>query len=240
MRLVFNFFWAILATSLATATVFFYRLAGKGYLVAPYWSRLMVWGMGIRVLRSGLERFNNSGPYIIMMNHRSYADVLSLFVAFPGIISFVAKKELLYIPIFGQGMWLAQTVIIDRGDKRNSKRVLMKAVDVIRGGRSVMIFPEGTRSRDGSTLGPFKKGGFHLALATRVPILPAAVVESEKIMPRGSMVFRPGPVKIVFGAPLPVTGEESLEQLMERTRSAIVELTTDAESAAPERFTEVH
>ena len=59
-------------------------------------------------------------------------------------------------------------------------------------------------------------------------------------MPRGSMVFRPGPVKIVFGAPLPVTGEESLEQLMERTRSAIVELTTDAESAAPERFTEVH
>ena len=160
---------------------------------------------------------------VYVANHQSHFDIPALVLSMPGDFRIVAKKELLYIPIFGWALWLARFPFIDRGSRERAIRTLEKAARLFQTGISVVIFPEGTRSQDGRLL-PFKKGGFILALQAGVPIVPVSIRGGAEVLPKGGLRIRPGCIEVVFGAPVSTTDYtmETKEQLIEEVRRRIL------------------
>jgi len=148
-------------------------------------------------------------------------DIWVLAVVLPNTCRFVAKRSLFFVPILGQAMWAAGFIPIDRGDRTQAIRSLGRAASRIRRGASVILFPEGTRSRTGK-LAPFKKGSFHLALETRVPIVPVAISGSGSVVRPRSIVIRPGRVHVtLFPQVDPETYGDDVVALMNRVRATI-------------------
>jgi 1-acyl-sn-glycerol-3-phosphate acyltransferase len=135
---------------------------------------------------------------------------------------FVAKKELVRVPVFGQALLASGHIIIDRGNRERAVASLRRAAERIRAGTSVIVFPEGTRSPDGH-LRLFKSGPFHLAVEAQVPIIPVTVSGSQHITPKGELRVHPGRVKIAYGKPIPTRGVSIAERklLAARVRDAI-------------------
>lgn len=190
------------------------------------WVRWILRTFGIRVQAVGLENVPERAPVILMSNHQSLVDIAAIIDSLPPSVSwrFVAKKELVRVPIFGWCLVTTGQIIIDRGNRERAVASLHRAAERIRGGASVIVFPEGTRSPTGS-LRPFKSGPFHLALEAQVPIVPVTVSGSQRITPKGSLVVHPGTVKIVFGRPIPTRGirVEERGRLKARVREAIAQ-----------------
>jgi 1-acyl-sn-glycerol-3-phosphate acyltransferase len=164
-----------------------------------------------------------------MANHLSTVDIWALFVALPVKIRFIAKKQLGSIPLFGWAMSAGRFIFIDRQNPMAARRSIGEASQRIRSGSSVAIFPEGTRSRDGH-LGPFKKGGFHLAIQAGVPIVPVGIRGAHEVMPRGSVILRRGPVFLEVGAPISTKGMTLADRdgLLERVRNEVALLSGQA------------
>jgi len=116
-------------------------------------------------------------------------------------LRWIAKRELLWVPFFGWAMWAAKHIVIDRSDRSDALAVLTKARQQIDQGISIVVFPEGTRSTDGSLL-PFKRGGFLLAVKTRMPIVPVAIRGTGRILPKGSWRIARGEIEITVGSPI--------------------------------------
>lgn len=187
-----------------------------------FWSR---WGLslaGIKIEVEGLENVPGDGPLIFMGNHQGNFDILALSLAIPRRFSWIAKKELFAIPLFGEAMRRAGYIPLDRSDGRRALKSMNAAAERIRSGSSVVVFPEGTRTKDGSLL-PFKRGGFLLAAKAGVPILPFTINGSMKINPRNRIELYPGTLRISFARPVATaTGQDKDQaQLMEQVRLAI-------------------
>ena len=151
-----------------------------------------------------LELARAHSPCIYVSNHQSNVDIWALIAVLPLKTRFVAKQSLFEVPILGWAMRVSDFVPIDRANRARAIRSLDQAAQKIRGGRSVVLFAEGTRSA-GDTLAPFKKGPFHLALAAGVPIVPIAIVGSGAVMPPHGLNVRSGPVRVRFCDPVDVT-----------------------------------
>jgi 1-acyl-sn-glycerol-3-phosphate acyltransferase len=190
------------------------------------WIRWILGTFRIRVLVEGLENVPLRAPVIFMSNHQSQVDIAAIIDSLPPPVSwrFVAKKELVRVPVFGWCLVTTGQIIIDRGDREKAVASLRHAAERIRNGASVIVFPEGTRSPTGS-LRPFKSGPFHLAVEAQVPIIPVTVSGSQRITPKGRLEVHPGQVKIVFGKPIPTRGVrlEERAQLKTRVREAIAQ-----------------
>jgi 1-acyl-sn-glycerol-3-phosphate acyltransferase len=144
------------------------------------------------------------GAYVVVANHQSFLDIFVL-CNIPHEMKWVAKRELFKIPLFGWGLSLAGDISLDRGDAASALKVMSKARRYLRNGMSVMIFPEGTRSEDGTLL-PFKPGAFKLAVETGVPLLPIAVTGTAHGMPKGGPWVRPTQITVRILEPLPTEG----------------------------------
>jgi 1-acyl-sn-glycerol-3-phosphate acyltransferase len=144
------------------------------------------------------------GAYVVVANHQSFLDIFVL-CNIPHEMKWVAKKELFKIPMFGWGLRLAGDICLDRGDTASALKVMDQARRYLKNGMSVMIFPEGTRSEDGTLL-PFKPGAFKLAVETGVPVLPIAVSGSANGMPKGGPWVRPTKVSVKILEPIPTAG----------------------------------
>jgi 1-acyl-sn-glycerol-3-phosphate acyltransferase len=178
---------------------------------------------GVRVRMEGAEREKLDRPLIVVANHLSWYDVFVLAGFFPGRSRFVAKDELRKIPLFGAAWETCGHVRVNRGDRAEAVRSLNEAGDRIHRERlNVIVFPEGTRSPDGSLL-PFKKGAFVLALQTGVPILPVGISGSRDVMAKGSFRIRPGEIVVRVGEPIPVDGLTVADRdaLMARARADV-------------------
>lgn len=169
------------------------------------WSRAMLAVVGARVTYQGLEHIPLGRPCIFMANHQSIVDIWALIRILPLSTRFVAKQELFRIPVFGWVLATAGFVSIDRSNRMEAIRSLELAAKRIRSGLSLVMFPEGTRTRDGR-LRPFKKGAFHLALRAGVPVVPVAITGSFEIMPPGTLSVRPGTVRVFFEPAVDVAG----------------------------------
>lgn len=179
--------------------------------------------LAIRVDVSGIERIDRNKTYIFMANHLSFLDGPLLFWLIPQSIRVILKKEVFRIPIIGQGMRHVGFIPVDRKRFKGGKRSIEKAARLIKErGFSFLIFPEGTRSRDGR-IQPFKRGGFFLALRGQVPIVPISIQGTYELMPRGSFFARKGRIQVQFHSPLPVSGYnmDTLPQLMGQVRDKI-------------------
>jgi len=187
------------------------------------WNLVNLFVYRLEVEVEGVDRIPRDTPLVIMSNHQSMLDIAALVKTLPIDFRFVAKKELVRVPFFGWALWSSGQIIVDRQNRARSVASLRRAAKRIRSGVNVIIFPEGTRSRDGR-LGPFKSGGFHLAIQAQVPILPATVSGSHRISRKGSLRVRRGAkVKIHYGDPIPTRGLAiaDREALKDRVRRAI-------------------
>jgi 1-acyl-sn-glycerol-3-phosphate acyltransferase len=190
--------------------------------LARLWSRAVLWVAGVRVNVEARGKLVPGQAYVFMANHLSTVDIWALFVALPVRVRMIAKKQLSRIPLFGWAMLAGRFIFIDRANAIAARRSIDEAKRRIRGGHSVLLFPEGTRSRDGK-LGAFKKGGFHLAIDSGVPVVPLAILGTRECMPRDSLLLRAGPVHVVIGEPVPTTGltDEDRHRLLEKVRTSI-------------------
>lgn len=190
--------------------------------IARLWSLLVLKTYRVRWRAVYHEDLDASRPKVYAANHQSQFDVPVLVLSMPSDFRIVAKRELLYIPIFGWALWLAGFIFIDRADREKAIRRLDRTVRTIRRGTSVVVFVEGTRSTDGRLL-PFKKGGFVLALKAGVPIVPVSIRGGLGILPKGSLRVKPGTIDIVFGAPVPTSAYslDTREDLIATVRERI-------------------
>lgn len=169
-------------------------------------------------------------PVIFMSNHESQMDPPILVAALPVPAVYIAKQELKYMPFIGWAAWAAGVIFIDRRDRERALRSIHEAALQIQGGKSVVIFPEGTRSRSGQLL-PFKKGGFALAQDADVPIIPMATVGGFQVLPVGALRFRPGRYAVVVGDPVRPSDHPDRESLMKEVRARIEALVAEARAS---------
>jgi 1-acyl-sn-glycerol-3-phosphate acyltransferase len=169
------------------------------------WSSVMLRVVGARVRYHDPAGALRRSRCIFIANHQSNVDIWVLGKVLPQGARFVAKHELFRIPVLGRAMRASGFIPINRSNRAEAVRSLTRAAETIRTGRPVILFPEGTRSRDGK-LQPFKKGAFHLALLAGVPVVPVVIRGTFEIMPPKSIRVRPGPVEVQFEEPIDPVG----------------------------------
>jgi 1-acyl-sn-glycerol-3-phosphate acyltransferase len=219
---------AVAVTAFMSTCAFLFPLLSPGenkvHRIANLWARMLLWLANTRVDVIGRENVLMDKPQIFMANHQSDFDILIVLADIPGQFRWIAKKELFKIPIFGKAMRNAGYIEIDRQNHEKAMKSLEEAAEKIREGKSVVTFPEGTRSRDGK-IKPFKQGMFHLAIRAGVPIVPISIVGAHEIMPKRSLKVRPGRIKMIIDRPVDVSGYtiETRVELIEKVRNIIIE-----------------
>lgn len=194
--------------------------------IARAWAKCVVFACGVKVETHGLDQNFDAPAYLVMANHTSHFDVIAMFSSLPFDMRPVAKRSLQYIPIFGWALWMGAAIMIDRGDRGRAIASIERAGRAIRGGRSVLLFPEGTRTPPG-VLGPMKKGPFHLAEAAQVPILPIGVAGTGAILLPGDWRIHGGTVVVRVGAPIPTEGVPPGEAGRDRLAEAVAASLSD-------------
>ncbi len=179
--------------------------------------------LGIRIETDGCGRLDRGTSYVFMSNHLSFLDGPLLMTVLDRPARVVVKRFVFRVPVLGPGMRFAGYVPLDREGAGAGRRSIARAVELIREkGYSFLIFPEGTRSADG-TMQRFRRGGFFLALEAGAPIVPVSIKGTYDLMPRGTWRIRKGPVRIVFHDPIAVAGyaPETMPELMEKVKTAV-------------------
>lgn len=222
LYLLFFVPWTLFSTFVATLSTFPDPGGKTFHRIALIWSRICLLAAGVRLNVEGAELVPVDRPCIFMGNHQSYFDIPVMIQASPAPFNWLAKEELFRIPVFGHSMRAAGYIPINRGNGRDSIRSLKRAADLVRNGKSVAIFPEGTIG-NGELL-PFKRGGFVLASLARVPIVPFSIIGTAAISnPHERLRLRPGLVTVKFGHLIEVDkdGEIHPTLLTEQVRAAI-------------------
>lgn len=213
----FMSFWSVVFSIFPAAD-------NKIHKVASLWAKILLLICNTKVKVIGEENLLHGKPQIFMANHQSDFDILISLAYIRVQFRWIAKKELFTIPIFGAAMRSAGYIEIDRSNKEKALQSIDEAALRIRRGKSIMTFPEGTRSRDGE-IKPFKQGVFHLAIRAGVPIVPVSIIGSGRIMPKRSLRIKPGQIKLIIGKPVEVTNFdiEKRHELIEHVRNEIIQ-----------------
>lgn len=198
-------------------------------MIAVPWAKLLLKVSGIKIYVDGLKNIRNDKQYIFVTNHQSYFDILALLSLIPVPFAFVMKEELMDTPLLGEAMKRAGYIGISREDPRRAIEGMKKAELRVRQGFSLVIFPEGTRSLNG-TLGEFKRGAFNLALRTRLDMVPVAIKDSFKIVKKGSLRIRKGSFSVSFLYPVETKGvsKKDIPKLVLLIRERIEKALNDA------------
>ena len=177
----------------------------------------------MRIEVEGLDNYDPSQSYVIVANHKSYADPTILWHALNADILWIMKAELLKIPFFGFIMRRLGNIGINRKNSKEAIKSISEAKKRLSNGTCVAFFPEGTRIR-GNTIAQFKKGAFHFASELRLPVLPVSISGAENILPPGPPFIRYGKVKAVILKPIEITDQNatSLNEAAEKIRQQIV------------------
>jgi 1-acyl-sn-glycerol-3-phosphate acyltransferase len=220
-------FCAVFSLVMATAELIispFNRTGNLYHALARIHARGVLAVCGVNVIVEGLEKVDFSRNYIYVSSHASFFDIPAVLVGIPDQIRIVYKKELEWVPIWGWALKLGGVYIsIDRKKGQDAVQSLEKAAEKMRKGASVLLFPEGTRSPDG-TLQPFKRGAFNLAMKAGVPIVPLAINGSFKIMTRHSWKINSGTITLVLDSPIEIpqaNGKETELQLRDTVHNIV-------------------
>ena len=193
------------------------------YSFSRFWCALILIMGGIRLNVAGREHIDPRRQYIFMVNHQSNIDIPVLVRSLAGFqLRWIAKRELLWIPFFGWAMWASKHIMLDRADPLDAVKSIERARDRIAAGISVVVFPEGTRSRDGRLL-RFKKGGFLLAVKANRPIVPVTIIGSRQLLSAGAWRLQRGTIDVIIGRPIEIAGFRpgNLRHLSALVRQAI-------------------
>jgi 1-acyl-sn-glycerol-3-phosphate acyltransferase len=196
------------------------------------WARtlLAVAGVSVRVLHA--DRLRPGRSFVVVANHESFCDILVLLAYLPMQVRFLAKRSVFRVPILGWSIAAAGFIPVDRGDRSRGSETVEAALRRLSGGRSVVIFPEETRTRTGDLL-PFKRGAAHLALKSGLPILPVALAGTFQVLRRGSLRITPGRVVMSVGNPIEISGHtlRDREAVTRLAREEVTALRAEAQRA---------
>jgi 1-acyl-sn-glycerol-3-phosphate acyltransferase len=220
-----NLLWYIHTIVMATLSLLvwpFDRTGEMQHWCARWWCRLVAWSIFARIHVHGTSNVSPGRPYVYMANHASLIDTPALFAYLPYQFRIMAKRQLFWVPFMGWHLWTAGHFPIDRTDPRRTARSLRNVIDGVRGGKSLAVFPEGTRTPDGR-LQEFKPGAFKIALRAGVPIVPVSIRGTFELLPKTTLAPTPGRVDVIVGEPIETSGysERTLPELIGRTRLAI-------------------
>lgn len=232
---LFRSLWGVIATiwSLIYTVIFSVpsaigSLFANGHAATPIiraWSWCIIRTCGIKIEIEGLENLRGIGPCVIVSNHQSLFDILATILMIPGEVRFVAKKELLKIPLIGFILHQSENIVIDR---EAGGKAIRRAIEVVRHGYSICVFAEGHRFSD-NRVHEFSDGAAWLAILTKLPCVPMAVSGTSVMMPRGAKFVVPGRrMRMKIGAPIPTAGLKSADR---------AELTRKLEAAVRASFT---
>jgi 1-acyl-sn-glycerol-3-phosphate acyltransferase len=181
---------------------------------------MILWTSGVTLRVSGVEHVQPRTPYILCFNHQSHMDIPVILSAFPFQFRFAAKKQLFRYPFLGWHLRRSGHVPVDRENPHAAVKSLREAAEAIRQGTSVVIFPEGGTSLDGS-IKPFKGGGFMLATKSGAAVVPVTIRGTRVVLTPKTYYVRGGPVEIIIGLPISSQGLAAGE-LAARVREEIV------------------
>lgn len=192
------------------------------YRVGAWGCRFAVWLAGVRLEVQGREKIPTGQAVVFMPNHQSNCDPPAVISILPR-VRVLVKKEFCRTPLLGRAMLLVGFIPVDRKNRERAIEAIEEGAKSLAAGHSFMVFPEGTRSRDGR-LQPFKKGAFVMAMKAQVPIIPISLSGSSRIMQKGRFAIRPGLVRITVHDAVPTAGyaPANRSQLMERVRQAVL------------------
>ena len=216
-------FWGIFILIVGPPLVVWAAITGNVNPLYNGATRLAIQGVrfaGVKIVLRGLEKLRPGQNYIFMANHVSNLDPPILIPSIPGRCSVLVKKELFRTPILGTGMRQADLVPVDRRDREAAIESVRGAIEVLRKGLHMVIYPEGTRSSDGRLL-PFKKGPFHLAMDSGVPIVPVTMLGTFESWPKTRFALLPGTATVVFHPPIDPREYADRDALMEAVRQAV-------------------
>jgi 1-acyl-sn-glycerol-3-phosphate acyltransferase len=221
--LILIFIWTVLALP-AALVIFPWTLITRNtdvLLRVGFWiARAGLPFGGVRVVVHGLDRLPR-GASIVMANHSSNLDPPVLIPLLPGRVVIYLKASLMRIPVLGYAMRLAGFIPVLRDGSLEGAKVSSAAAQrELERGSCLVLFPEGTRSRDGSLL-PFKKGPFFLAMDSGAPVVPVSIVGATRMLPKGSLNLKSGTVSVTFHAPLHPADYSEKEDLMAAVRDAM-------------------
>lgn len=196
----------------------------RQHACARLWARLILWTSFIRLRVRGLENVDPTRAYVYIANHQSYMDIPVLFTSLPVPFRIMAKATLFPIPFLGWHLRRTGNLPIPFDNPYRAARRLLEAVEIIRQGHSLVVFPEGGRSRD-AKIGEFKTGVFLAAIRTGAPLVPITIRGSRFVLPPQSWHIRPGTIDVVVEAPIETSGFEKhqAEELSARVRTRICE-----------------
>lgn len=220
-------FWLGLATltlfAPVTVSPFLDSTGNLAFSLSKVWAWIMLKVTGVRPGIRGREKIRKGQSYIIIANHQSHFDPLALVTTLRIQFRWIAKKELLKVPLFGHALYASRNIFIDRSDKKKSITSIHEGMNRLPAGVSILFFAEGTRSPDGK-IQEFKKGGFVTAIEKGLPILPVTINGSRKVLPKGSTVFYPGPIEVVVGDPIEGGNytADTVGELVKKTRDTII------------------
>ncbi|HET7694215.1 MAG TPA: lysophospholipid acyltransferase family protein [Vicinamibacterales bacterium] len=191
--------YTVVLGSASVVSTLFDRRGNFGHRCARAWSRLILKTTGVEVTVEGLDRIDRSRSYVFAANHQSIYDIPILFANLPFQLRIIAKQSLGRIPFMGWHLRRTGHVLVDRS--KPGAGVVRMMQRLVRAGHSLIVFPEGTRSTDGS-VGRFKGGSFVVALQAGLPVVPITVVGSRHVMFRGDLMVRPGRVRVIVHEPI--------------------------------------
>ena len=205
----FAYFWIFqLVSTIFLLAYFLIGLLGRRqsqakflYWVTRTWARQLVALAGGRVEVSGLENLPRQGGVLFVSNHQGAFDIPLLLGFVPGLKGFISKKENFRLPIVSTWMKLLGCIVIDRSDLRQSARAIGRGIRDLKAGRSLVIFPEGTRSKSG-TLNRFKEGSFKLATRSGAAVVPLTIDGSYRLLEGNNGRIRPAVVRLHIHAPV--------------------------------------
>lgn len=219
----------LLATGLlGSYLIVLVRLFPRTRQVTPvmrFWARLFLLVTGSRVKTEGLEKLDPDASYVFCGNHISAIDIPVMIGRMPVSVRFLAKKELFGVPILGHAMRSIHMVETDRRAGPMAHREINEQVGrVVSEGLSLVIYPEGTRSRDAEMM-PFKKGAFRIAIDNQMPMVPVTIAGSEKVWKPGSKLIPGGKVRLMIHDPIATVGltQDDIADLRDRVWGTVAE-----------------
>jgi 1-acyl-sn-glycerol-3-phosphate acyltransferase len=212
--------YTIVLGTLSIASSLFQSSGRFAHWCARTWSRLILVTTGVGVEVSGLERLQRDRAYVFVANHQSIYDIPIIFWSLPYQIRIIAKQSLGRFPFLGWHLQRTGHMLVDRR-RPNRAAIFGRASKLMQQGLSLIVFPEGTRSRDGR-VGPFKGGSFYLALEAGLPVVPISIIGSRHIMLKGRLATYPGRVRLIVHEPVDTTGLAGAEPRAARAFAARV------------------
>lgn len=212
--------YTIVLGTASVASSLFDKRGNFGHRCARAWSWLIVKASGVKIAVEGLEKLDSSRSYIFAANHQSIYDIPILFTSLPCQLRILSKESIGRIPFMGWHLQRTGHVLVDR--ERPGASVVKKMARLVAAGHSLIVFPEGTRSTDGS-VAPFKGGSFLIALQSQLPVVPISVVGSRHVMFRGEVTVRPRHVTVIVHDPVETAGlpRGAARQLTETVRAKV-------------------